>query len=95
MQVINELLRPDNVRMKTEIPNPAALLKLRVFSKWLKQNELDEAAELIDEWIKNFELDMVSSGRQSRKEVAEMVKALKGQEDDRESFMMRLEGGPK
>lgn len=95
VQVINELLRPENIRMKTEIPNVSALLKLRVLSKWLKQNQLDDAAELIDIWIENFVLDMVSSGRQSRKEVADMVKALRGEESEDRDFMQRLEGGPK
>lgn len=93
VQVLNSMMQQDNIGMKTDIPDVAALLKLRILSKWMKQNGLDESAVLIDEWIEFFLVDMVSSERKSRKEVTDVLKALRSEPEM--SFQDKLMGGPK
>lgn len=92
-QIINELIRPENIGMKTEIPNVAALEALRVFAEWLRVNGLGDCADIIENvWIRNYLIDMVSNKRQSRKEI---IDALISYQERVGSFTDRLMGGPK
>jgi len=68
-QILNNLLNPDNIEMKTEIQRPLNLTKLKMLSIWLRNEGMISAANLIDGFIYEFRVNMVSNKRQSRKEI--------------------------
>lgn len=92
-QIINELIRPENIELKTEIPDVAALEKLRVLAFWCRRNGLDEGSDLILMWIANFLRDMVSSERKSRQEIIDAL--ISYNEKRTQTFGDKLLGGPK
>lgn len=89
-QIINELIRPENIELKTEIPNPAALVKLKLLGQWCRKEGLEDCGQLIDDWIEHYLKYMVSNKRQSR---AEIINAIAMSAERKRSFRDRMFGG--
>lgn len=75
-QIMNSLILPENVVMKTEIPNPLALAKLMAYERWFRVNSFIKTADTIKIFVDNFLLYGVSHERKSRIELKEMVCAI-------------------
>ena len=68
-QILNNMLDPENIEMKTEIQRPVNLTKLKMLSIWLRNEGMINCANMIDAFIYEFRVNMVSNKRQSRKEI--------------------------
>lgn len=68
-QILNSMLNPENIEMKTEIQRPTNLTKLKILSIWLRNEGMINCANMIDAFIYEFRVNMVSNKRQSRKEI--------------------------
>jgi len=68
-QILNNMLNPEHIEMKTEIQRPLNLTKLKMLSIWLRNEGMISCANLIDGFIYEFRVNMVSNKRQSRKEI--------------------------
>jgi len=72
--ILSRLMQADgDIAMKTELNRPLNIVKLQTLANWLKEEKMLTTAKLIDQFVKDYMLDMVSNGRQGRKEI---VRAL-------------------
>lgn len=68
-EILNNMLNSDNVEMKTQIQKPTNLTKLAILAQWLESEGMIETAKMINRYIFEFRINMVSFNRQSRKEI--------------------------
>ena len=68
-QILNNMIDIDNVAMKTQIQKPSNLTKLAILSKWIRSEQCPDTSDLLDIYITEYRINMVSYNRQSRKEV--------------------------
>lgn len=92
-QIVNELMNDKNLILKTEIPNPDALLKLMDIERWLRSSNCPKSATVVRHHIDDFVLVMVSY---DRKRVLEIIDALaKINEAKKISMTDKMFGSPK
>lgn len=73
-KILSRLMEGDeDIALKTDLPHPLNIIKLQTLANWLREEKMTTTAKLIDQFVKDYMLDMVSNNRQGRKEI---VKAL-------------------
>lgn len=86
-QIIKSLLNPENVELKTELPNPQAVTALTIIGKWCENEGCTRTADLIEGYLTRYRIDMVSNRRKSREEVVNAISDLRKQRLDMRSRM--------
>lgn len=78
-KILARLMEPDAIAMKTEYGNPLNITRLHAIADWLQEEQMMTSAALLREFIKNYSMNMVSKGREGRKEI---VRAIENKVDD-------------
>ena len=89
-QILNSLLNKEDIEVKTEIPNPLNLSRLKVLETYLRNRKMKVSAELINDFIYFFLVYMVSYRRKGREEVVRVLS--KRLEEKEEEIKERLLG---
>lgn len=74
---------PDDIAMKTELPNVLNIVKLQALADWLEKEGLPESSKLVRDFVKNYMHDMVSHGRKGRLEITKAVSNIKEEQRSR------------
>lgn len=75
MEILNDLLSPENIEMKTDIKNPASWSSLKTLARYLEGIGFDESAQLIYDYMTDFMVFAVSKARLSRGEIISAIKS--------------------
>lgn len=75
MTITQNLLDPENIAMKTEIDFPYELAQLQAWSFLLREYDLENCANYIDNIVNNYLINMTSY---KRKRVLEVASILSG-----------------
>lgn len=92
-QIINELMNDKNLMLKTEIPNPDAILGLMDIEHWLRSSKCTRSADVIKKHIEDFVLVMVSYDRKRVTEILDGVAQINAQR--KLTLNDKMFGGPK
>lgn len=74
--ILMGLMNTDGLELKTEIFNPKDLAGLKILANVFKMDELDESAELLNDYIEIFLKYMVSYKRKSRTEIIQAIAGM-------------------
>lgn len=98
-KILNDLLDPKNIDMKTDIADPITFAILDVlvdliedFFSQTKNVKLPKTKKLLKDIVKKIKLFMVSWKRQSRIEITETLKANKEVESGAKSLFQKIAG---
>jgi len=86
------LIGKEDVNLKTEIDRPVELAILSSVAGYLRQRKYPKSAKVIETFVTEYRLNMVSYKRQSRKEFIEALRAAAREERAEEDILARLTG---
>lgn len=89
MEILNSLLSPENIELKSDIKNIAIFTRLKTQAFYLRSIGWEDVANLIEEAIKNYLLYSVSKNRLSR---AETIQGVTQSQSNEVSLKERLLG---
>ena len=72
-KILVELLKKENIEMKTDIENALNFTRLEVLGTLLHSEHLPDSAKLIDVFVLKYRVNRVSHKRQSRKEIIQAL----------------------
>lgn len=75
-KILANLMDSQNIELKTEINNVPAISVLKVLSNYFAEKGLKKSAAVLNKYIDNFLMYMVSSGRKGRLEIIDAVKGM-------------------
>lgn len=75
-QILQEMIRSDDIKLKTHIVAPAETSSLRALESLLESYGLKTSAQVIRTWLDNYEQYMVSWKRLSRAEIIKAVSSI-------------------
>jgi len=87
--ILAKLMEPDGIALKSDLPNPLNVARLQSYADWLQAEGLVDSAAMVREFVRYFMEDMVSKGREGRKEI---VRALQEIIKDSEAKKSRWTG---
>lgn len=100
-KILNEFFSNKNINVKTQIDAPAEFTTLDViaqnFNSFInidkkKKHTFKKTPKTLKNWMELFKEYMISNGRASRHEVADVLKAMKQQERESRGILQRLTG---
>lgn len=68
-KILDKLLDKSDIEMKTEIPNPLAITKLRCIAAELNRRGMPKAGQILTDYCDNYLLNMVSFKRKRSSEI--------------------------
>jgi len=75
-KILAELLKKDDIEMKTDIENPQAVSLAMTTADYLESRNMNKTAKLMRQMVNYTLLYNVSKGRKSRTEIVEAFKAM-------------------
>lgn len=72
-KILRALMESKDIELKTEIPNPLGLAKLKALSVYLKAEKYKDSSGTINAFIEYFLKYMVSNKREGRKEIVQAI----------------------
>jgi len=88
-KILKELLTTENLEIKTDIPNPLAITRLKILSIAIKKEferlgiDRSKSGDALEDTILWLLTYRISYQRQSRKEIIDAYKALISRHDDK------------
>jgi len=78
-ELVSSLMTTDNIELKSEVPNPLNLTRLKLMGVWAKQQDMPAIERTINVFIENYLKHMVSNKRQGRFEVVKAISEFRKQ----------------
>lgn len=92
-KILAEMMDKKNIEMKTEIPNPVALIILDLYASALRTKNMTISADTVEMIVTNFKLYMVSKDRKRAKEIVEAFRPMYEHEAHKIDIMGRTREG--